>query len=218
MTPLERVIGALEQHGCRGRGTSWQCPAHEDQHQSLSIGDGKDEKVVIKCHAGCATEDIVKALSLEMKDLFPEREEPAPKRKPKVVATYQYMDENGVLLFEKLRFHPKKFLQRRPDPKGKDGWSWSLDGVRKVLYGLPGVTATVKDEKVVYFTEGEKAPTPWRRSGSAPRVDQTALGSGTTATPSPSAARTSSSCPTRTSPAGSTGNSSRSPSTASRHR
>lgn len=157
MTPLELVVSKLEQHGCRGKGSSWQCPNHEDQHESLSVGEGKDGSAVLKCHAGCETADIVKALGLEMKDLFPERDEPTRKRKPKIVATYQYPDESGVLVFEKLRFHPKKFIQRRPDPKGKDGWSWSLDGVRKVPYRLPAVLAAVKAGQIVYVTEGEKA-------------------------------------------------------------
>lgn len=156
MTPLELVVSKLEQHGCRGKGSSWQCPNHEDRHESLSIGEGKDGGAVLKCHAGCAFSDIMKALGLETKDAFPEKEEPSRKRKPKVVATYQYVDEGNRLLFEKLRQHPKKFLQRRPDPKGKDGWSWSLDGVRKVLYRLPEALAAAKAESVVFVTEGEK--------------------------------------------------------------
>lgn len=156
MTPLELVVSRLEQHGCKGRGSSWQCPSHEDQHESLSVGDGKDGSAVLCCHAGCETSDIVKALSLEMRDLFPESEKPAPKRKPKVVATYQYVDENGVLLFEKDRKHPKDFVQRRPDPKAKGGWNYKLGDVRMVLFQLPSVVAAVKDEKVVCVVEGEK--------------------------------------------------------------
>lgn len=156
MTPLELVVSRLEAHGCRGKGSSWQCPNHEDQHESLSIGDGKDGSAVLCCHAGCPTEEVVKALDLEMRDLFPEKEESSRKRKPKVVATYQYVDESGVLLSEKLRFHPKKFVQRRPDPTSKDGWAWKLDGVRKVLYRLPDVLAAVKAGWRVYVVEGEK--------------------------------------------------------------
>ena len=156
MTPLELVVSKLEEHGCKGKGSSWQCPAHEDRTASLSVGEGKDGNAVLLCFAGCEATDIVKALGLGMKDLFPEKDEPVRKRTPKVVASYAYTDEAGVLLSEKLRFHPKKFLQRRPDAKAKDGWSWKLDGVRKVLYRLPDVLAAVKAGWRVYVVEGEK--------------------------------------------------------------
>ena len=38
--------------------------------------------------------------------------------KPKLVATYRYVDEDGELLFEKLRFEP--------GPDGKGGWTYEL--------------------------------------------------------------------------------------------
>lgn len=168
MTPLELVVSRLEAHGCRGRGSSWQCPAHEDQHESLSIGGGKDGGAVVKCHAGCATADVVKALRLEVKDLFPEAEKPASKRKPRIVATYPYVDEANQLLKEKLRTQPKGFVQRRPDPAAKDGWSYKLDGVRKVLYRLPGVLAAAQAGQLVYITEGEKAADAVAKLGLSP--------------------------------------------------
>jgi len=55
-----------------------------------------------------------------------------------------------------LRYEPKNFRQRRPDPAG--GWLWSLAGTaeapapRRVIYRLPAVIAA--DE--VYWVEGEK--------------------------------------------------------------
>jgi hypothetical protein len=64
--------------------------------------------------------------------------------------TYDYTDENGTLLFQCVRYHPKAFSQRRPD--GKGGWIWNLEGVRRVLYRLPEV---IKGQTVV-IAEGEK--------------------------------------------------------------
>jgi hypothetical protein len=46
------------------------CPAHHDRDPSLSISQADDGRVLIKCHAGCATESIVEAIGLEMSDLF----------------------------------------------------------------------------------------------------------------------------------------------------
>ena len=51
-----------------------QCPAHDDQRPSLSVGRAKDGKVLLYCHAGCSIERILKALNMEMSDLFPRRQ------------------------------------------------------------------------------------------------------------------------------------------------
>lgn len=42
-----------------------------DRSPSLGIGVGKDGKILIKCFAGCPAEDVVSALGLDMKGLFP---------------------------------------------------------------------------------------------------------------------------------------------------
>lgn len=47
-----------------------RCPAHEDRSPSLSITETPD-KVLVHCHAGCSADDIVAAVGLELKDLFP---------------------------------------------------------------------------------------------------------------------------------------------------
>ena len=57
-------------------GWSARCPAHEDGTASLSIAEGRDGRVLLKCHAGCDHKKIVSALGLEEKDLF----EPAATR------------------------------------------------------------------------------------------------------------------------------------------
>ena len=56
----------------RRSGSRWtaRCPAHEDRHASLSVGEGNDGRVLIRCHAGCAVDAIVAALGLELRDLF----------------------------------------------------------------------------------------------------------------------------------------------------
>lgn len=56
----------------RGPEGSWTaaCPAHEDSNPSLCVSVGGGERVLLCCHAGCSTDDIVRAMGLEMKDLF----------------------------------------------------------------------------------------------------------------------------------------------------
>jgi hypothetical protein len=160
MTPLEGVWAALEAAGSRRDGRNWQCPSHEDRQPSLSVSEGRDGTVLFKCHAGCATETVVKALGLELADLF------APKRrtaKREITATYRYVDEQGALLFEVVRYVPKAFSQRRraqegdpPDRIDRDGWVWSMGSTRRVLYRLPKVVAAVLAGEPVYVAEGER--------------------------------------------------------------
>jgi hypothetical protein len=52
-----------------GEGWTARCPAHDDQHQSLSV-HYRDGRWLIKCHAGCEWEKIVDALGLTPADLF----------------------------------------------------------------------------------------------------------------------------------------------------
>jgi putative DNA primase/helicase len=71
-----------------------------------------------------------------------------------IEATYDYLDEAGVLLYQKLRFVPKSFRQRRPDPAAKGGWNWKLGDVRRVLYNTPDLVA--RPTETVFGLEGEK--------------------------------------------------------------
>lgn len=79
-----------------------------------------------------------------------------------IVATYDYRDEKGDLLFQVCRFdQPRKsFRQRRPATqddlaKGtKSEWVWKTADVRKVLYRLPDLLKRVDDP--VFVVEGEK--------------------------------------------------------------
>jgi putative DNA primase/helicase len=71
-----------------------------------------------------------------------------------IVATYDYHDERGKLLFQVCRLaNPKDFRQRQPD--GIGGWKWKVKGVRQVVYHLPELIATPLNQ-VVYIVEGEK--------------------------------------------------------------
>jgi DnaB-like helicase C terminal domain len=90
--------------------------------------------------------EVFKALAKELEASQPR---PTP-QKPQVVATYDYTDVHGELLYQVVRYEPKTFKQRRPDKSG--GWIWSMEGVSRVLYRL----AEVMTGKLVAITEGEK--------------------------------------------------------------
>ena len=73
-----------------------------------------------------------------------------------IVATYQYRDERGRILSETVKYHPKRFSQRRPRPGG--GWINNLQDVRRVPYRLPELLQAVTDDPTIdiLFLEGEK--------------------------------------------------------------
>lgn len=85
-----------------------------------------------------------------------------PAARAKIVATYDYVDAAGDLVFQVVRFEPKKFLQRRRPTKGdpadkvKDGWVWSVKGVRQVPYRLPDLVEAIAGDHLVFVAEGEK--------------------------------------------------------------
>jgi putative DNA primase/helicase len=77
----------------------------------------------------------------------------AAREKPhgQIVATYDYTDENGTLLYQVLRYEPKDFDARRPDGKS----SWIRDaGERRVLYRVQELQTY--PDATVFVCEGEK--------------------------------------------------------------
>ncbi|MFQ5732842.1 MAG: AAA family ATPase, partial [Planctomycetaceae bacterium] len=156
LPPLERVLAALS--NVRETGSrQWdaRCPSHDDRKNSLSISVADDGRVLLFCHAGCEKPEIVESLGWTMADLFPQRNDAVPRSngKSRIVATYDYRDEQGKLLFQVCRLMPKDFRQRRPDDKG--GWKWTTKGVRKVLYELPELLKADASQPV-FVVEGEK--------------------------------------------------------------
>jgi hypothetical protein len=154
---VKRVGAALREHGSRidSHGGYWmvQCPAHEDREPSLSLAQG-DAGAVLCCQVGCDTRNILAALKLGWPDLFDEPCKVGDKAPRRVVAEYKYTDEDGELLFVKVRYEPRDFLVKRPD--GRGGWVWKIAGARRVLYRLPEVHAAARDGRMVWLVEGEK--------------------------------------------------------------
>jgi putative DNA primase/helicase len=53
-----------------GKGWKAKCPAHEDKVASLSILEGKEGAVLLKCFAGCSLDAILSAVGKTKRDLF----------------------------------------------------------------------------------------------------------------------------------------------------
>ncbi|HDY90251.1 MAG TPA: hypothetical protein ENH82_19295, partial [bacterium] len=70
----------------------------------------------------------------------------------KFVCAYQYCDLDGRLLHETVRYEPKNFIQRRPDPDDPKKYIYNLKDTKTILY-------RIKDwhkSKWVCLVEGEK--------------------------------------------------------------
>jgi len=179
LSPLETV---LERFDAQPAGKNkygrdqWKarCPAHDDNHESLSIAQGEKVPVILECFAGCETPAIVAAVGLTIADLMPPKDRASGGKwkkiysTQKILACYDYTDAGGNLLYQTLRISydeqneasgdirhvPKDFSQRRPD--GKGGWIWNLSGVSLVLFRLPDVLKAVSEGKAVFLVEGER--------------------------------------------------------------
>lgn len=67
--PVQLLVERL--HAKRsGDGWKAKCPVHDDRDPSLSIREGSDGRALIKCHAGCQTNDVLAGIGLKPRDLF----------------------------------------------------------------------------------------------------------------------------------------------------
>lgn len=159
---VEDILNRLDDVRPRGPG-QWKalCPAHDDRNPSLSVTKGDDGRPLLHCFAGCTYPDIMAALGLSTNGNGVAT--PVAAKRPKatkttatgrIVATYDYQDAAGRVLFQKVRYEPKSFSIRRPDDRG--GFIWGLGDVAPVLYRLPELIDPATALQPVYFCEGEK--------------------------------------------------------------
>ena len=146
------------------------CPFHDDTRPSFNVNLESGLWRCFSCQAkGDAPGFLMRLKGLSFKEakagverLTGQASEPrkaAPRPADRIVETYPYHDEQNQLLFEVVRFDPKRFAQRRPD--GKGGWVWSLRGVRRVLYRLPDLA----EAALVVICEGERDAEALRKRG-----------------------------------------------------
>src|SRR4051794_8852221 len=98
--PVQKILSRLQ--GVKRAGNQWQakCPAHEDSKASLSLKRGDDGRVLIHCFAGCSTKDICSALDIAPAELFVSGNGNGHQDKSEILATYDYRDEAGQLLYQ----------------------------------------------------------------------------------------------------------------------
>ncbi|WP_236735301.1 AAA family ATPase [Mycolicibacterium elephantis] len=130
-TAYERLVDALRDYGSaiteNGHGKAQaQCPAHDDGRASLSV-TAIDGSVLVYCHAGCQTPDVLAAVRLELCDLFDDRRE----------SVYEYPDGRRVHRTPDKRFFQKGETQGtalyRADRIGTAETVYVCEGEKDVL-------------------------------------------------------------------------------------
>jgi hypothetical protein len=151
------ILNKLHHVKIMGNG-KWQadcpCAGHNTPNKHFSIANGGD-KALVTCFNQHTYEDVIKALGYDSLS-FGTGDNTAitQKQQSQIIATYDYTDKDGKLLYQVVRYEPKDFRQRRPDVKG--GWIWNLEGITPVLFHLPDMKTAVCYGDCVYIAEGEK--------------------------------------------------------------
>lgn len=153
--PLELIEQHLHQAGKklqrRGDTIQAQCPAHPDNNPSLSISRGTTQPVILTCHAGCDTNNILTALNLNWKDIS-QPTTPTAQEQP---ITYLYENADGTPRYRVIRTPDKRFWQQHPDPNTGE-WVNGITGIQRTLYRHPELNQAINTGKPIWIVEGEK--------------------------------------------------------------
>ena len=151
---LDKILEKFNNVKKTSNGYKVQCPCHNDKNPSLDI-TCKGGNILMHCHAGCKTEDILERVNLSMKDLFIENEwqNNNNNSQSQVSCYYVYQNEKGEPLYRKVRYVPKKFAFERFE---NGTWKLGIKGARRVLYNLPEVLKGISNKETIYIVEGEK--------------------------------------------------------------
>lgn len=140
------------------------CPFHEDVNPSMSISKNNEGLYLFHCFACGIGGDIINLIEKKNKlspkesieyfiqkydnNQFDNLSQSALKTK-KIIKIYDYTDEVGNVLYQKIRYEPKTFRIRQ---KKGDTFIWNKDSCRNVLYNLPAILQS----ELVFIVEGEK--------------------------------------------------------------
>ncbi len=143
---IDRFLGWLDKVRPTGE-NQWTacCPAHDDKEPSLSVGLGEDQRIVVRCWAGCTFDAVADALDLEHHHFFAGHEPPitvdelaADKRLSshdlRSVFGIQDTDEGVAIPYFDLLGRPVA-TRRRVALKATEGSRWAT-GATMTVYGL----------------------------------------------------------------------------------
>jgi hypothetical protein len=177
----EKILAELSGVKRTGGGWTAKCPAHDDQHASLSIATGRDGRTLLHCHAGCTAEQIVAALGLTLRDLMSEtiRNQESggngnerrgagaafptagaalaelDRRHGPHAALWTYRNAAGEPVGLVVRWDRQDGKDIRPIARMATGWVIGAMPARRPLYRLPEISSNTAAR--LWIVEGEKA-------------------------------------------------------------
>ena len=132
----------------QGRVTA-RCPFHDDRTPSFRLMPSGAGVCFGACDRKWKPRELAEALGVSVPG------HTVPRTRRSIVAEYDYRNAEGKLIYQVVRFSPKDFRQRRPDPSEPDGWKWSVQGITSILYRLLELRKADPSEWV-FVAEGEK--------------------------------------------------------------
>lgn len=157
-----------------------KCPAHDDKQASLSVkmGTKNPDCIILKCHAGCSNDDILRAAGLTAKDMFRRSERSGSetnwkryiegRENKKIVARYDYHSSiDGAYAFTKIRLEGKRIIYGRFE---NDRFRYGLNGKHSkdllAVYGnIDRIKQAIEAGETVFITEGEKDTDSMKKLG-----------------------------------------------------
>lgn len=188
MAPIDVVLNALrevtgQEPKPSGRGWSCLCPAHDDRNPSLSVSEGNDGRVLVKCMArNCDFKAIAAELGLKESDFFGDSTSPAlpPNRRSKGrvqskvfdssktaiaslehklgrrTAAWTYRDRTGRPVGMVIRWDTDTGKEFRPIALNSEGWTVGAMPAPRLIYQLDQINSADASRTIV-VVEGEKA-------------------------------------------------------------
>ena len=180
-------------NGVKPSGSSFvaRCPAHDDRQQSLSVSEGDDGRILVKCFAGCEIRDIVAAVGLKLNDLFasggdsrpwntsPEKSGIQSSPVTPAITIAQLAADKGLTV-EFLSYYTTeipfgvKIIYKNADGKlasrqrlrialsAKEGSRWTKGSASPLIYGVWRISRMSKESDTLLLVEGESdAWTAW---------------------------------------------------------
>jgi hypothetical protein len=83
--PLRAMWDSLDARDCDPRGVDHdfraRCASHDGDGATLHVWEGSDGRAMVHCFRGCEVNEVVRALGLRMRDLFPPGHDQRPIRR-----------------------------------------------------------------------------------------------------------------------------------------
>ena len=178
LTKFEEILQRFNVVSRNGDRAQALCPAHKDKQASLTISRG-DKCVLLHCHAGCDTSDVLAAVGLKLRDTYYDSEPQKitwktfveGKEKRKIEDVYDYVNMlDGAYCFSKIRLEGKRIIYGKI-ANGRFSYGLSRSTPRKSYKAIFGnvieINRAVAEGKAVFIPEGEKDVLTLRKNGYA---------------------------------------------------